>query len=192
MFWQWHAPCTSMIVPTSWPPEWIGTASSVGSLGFESAAFVHAASLSAAAFKSAGKLSCCAIQTVTAPLIKTRANKVVNFIGPEKRPYIWAIKGRYHTQPRQSVVQAGLGRPCMVGLLFPATITHPVAPQRCPSAENLYWKDRAKRAIFFCQDPVWDRPVSPASQRRPVREGTFHPEPGALPAPALIRSPHSN
>jgi hypothetical protein len=44
--------------------------------------------LSAVVFKSGDKLSCCATPLTINPLIKIKANKVVNFMGPEIRPYI--------------------------------------------------------------------------------------------------------
>src|ERR1051326_6599844 len=92
-FLQWHAPCTSTIVPTSRPAERIGRVSSVGSLGLvlrplASPAVVHAASLSAAAFKSGDRLSCCATPIATVPLRKATITKMMDFMGPEMSPYI--------------------------------------------------------------------------------------------------------
>src|SRR6476469_3776964 len=59
----------------------MGTVSIVGSLG--AAAAVHAASLSAAAFKSGDKLSCCATPKAMIPLREIKTNKVTDFMGPD-------------------------------------------------------------------------------------------------------------
>src|ERR1041385_991531 len=100
MFWQWHAPCTSTMVPTSRPLERIGNTSSVGSLLLESAAVVHAASLSAAAFKSGDTLSCCAKQTATVPLKNTKANKMIDFMGPKNASLYIGLLRQDTTHPR--------------------------------------------------------------------------------------------
>src|SRR5436305_2513877 len=164
----------------------------VGSLELASLAAVHAASLSAVAFKSGDKLSSCATPTAIIPLRKIKTTKVTDFMGLRCVLIYRAIKGRYHIPQRQTVVQAGPGRRCTEELAFPAAIAHPAGPPRLQSAENLYWKARAKPAISFCRDPVLGRPASPALLHKPFHEGKFHPALDALPAPASIHSPHSN
>src|SRR5215831_21004049 len=100
------------------------------------------------------------------------------------------IKGRYHTQPRRTVAQAGPGRSGRAEFQSPAAIALLVDLPRLPSAENLRWRARAKPAISFCQDRVLARLASPASLDKPSRAKTFRRRPGALPAPASIRFPH--
>src|SRR5690242_10102008 len=102
-----------------------------------------------------------------------------------------AIKARYHTQPRQSVAQAGPGRSGSAGFQSPATKALLAAPPRLLSAENLHWRAPAKPEGFSSLGPALALPVSPVSPDKLSLADTFHRRPGALPAPVSIRFPHS-
>src|ERR1051326_2088932 len=102
------------------------------------------------------------------------------------------IKGRYHTVLRQSVAPAGQERCCTEELPSRAPITRLVAPPPRRSVGSRHLKARATLEESSSPDQALALPASPASPDRLCREETFHPAPGAPPAPVTIRFPHSN